>query len=240
MRVLVFSDIHANLTALEAVLADAGPVDAHWFLGDLVGYGPDPNECVARVRSLPNLVAVLGNHDAAVLEKMPLNWFNREASNLIRWTQERLTPENFAFLQQLPEAHVQGEVLLVHGSPRAPVTEYILTSEIADEALARTEANFCFVGHTHSPARWQEEDGGVRFCPPVNGEPLPLKPRAILNPGSVGQPRDGDPRAAYALYDTEAQTWTWRRVPYDIGAVQQRMRALGLSPTNVLRLAVGR
>ncbi|HFC10171.1 MAG TPA: metallophosphoesterase [Chloroflexi bacterium] len=240
MRVLVFSDIHANLTALEAVLADAGPVDAHWFLGDLVGYGPDPNECVARVRSLPNLVAVLGNHDAAVLEKMPLNWFNREARNLIRWTQERLTPENFAFLQQLPEQQPQGKVLLVHGSPRAPVTEYILTAEIAAEALARTEASFCFVGHTHSPAHWQEEDGGVRFCPPVLGEALPLKPRAILNPGSVGQPRDGDPRAAYALYDTEAQTWAWRRVPYDIGAVQQRMRALGLSPTNVLRLAVGR
>ncbi len=240
MRVLVFSDIHANLTALEAVLADAGPVDAHWFLGDLVGYGPDPNECVARVRALPNLVAVLGNHDAAVLEKMPLNWFNREASSLIRWTQERLTPENFAFLQQLPEEHFEGEVLLVHGSPRAPVTEYILTTEIAAEALAHTKARFCFVGHTHSPARWQEEGGSVRFCPPVNGESLPLKPRAILNPGSVGQPRDGDPRAAYALYDTETQTWTWRRVPYDIGAVQQRMRALGLSPTNVLRLAVGR
>ena len=240
MRVLVFSDIHANLTALETVLADAGAVDAYWFLGDLVGYGPDPNECVARVRSLPNLSAVLGNHDAAVLEKMPLDWFNREARNLIRWTQERLTPENFAFLQQLPERQLQGEVLLVHGSPRAPVTEYVLTAEIAAESLAHTEADFCFVGHTHAPARWQEEDGGVRFCLPRAGEALQLEPRAILNPGSVGQPRDGDPRAAYALYDTETRTWEWRRVPYDIGAVQQRMRAWGLSPTNILRLAVGR
>lgn len=240
MRVLVFSDIHANLTALEAVLADAGPVDAYWFLGDLVGYGPDPNECVARVRALPNLSAVPGNHDAAVLERMPLNWFNREARNLIRWTQERLTPENLAFLERLPEQVRLDDVTLLHGSPRAPITEYILTAEIAAEALAVLETDFCFVGHTHTPARWQQEGDFVRFYPPATGEALRLEPRAILNPGSVGQPRDGDPRAAYALYDPETHTWEWRRVPYDIAAVQKRMRSFGLSPTNVLRLAVGR
>ncbi len=240
MRVLVFSDIHANLTALEAVLADAGPVEAHWFLGDLVGYGPDPNECITRVRALPNLSAVPGNHDAAVLERMPLTWFNREARNLIHWTQERLTPENLAFLQQLPEQVRHNDVLLVHGSPRAPITEYILTSEIAAASLEVMPTDFCFVGHTHTPVRWQEENGFVHFYPPTAGEALALKPRAILNPGSVGQPRDGDPRASYALYDTETHTWEWRRVPYDIAAVQARMRAFGLSPTNILRLAMGR
>jgi diadenosine tetraphosphatase ApaH/serine/threonine PP2A family protein phosphatase len=209
-------------------------------LGDLVGYGPDPNECVARVRALTNLSAVPGNHDAAVIEQMPLTWFNREARNLILWTQEHLTAESLAFLQSLPQRARHNDVMLVHGSPRAPITEYILTSEIAAASLAMMETDFCFVGHTHSPARWQEEDGFVRFYPPAEGEPLHLEPRAILNPGSVGQPRDGDPRAAYALYDTETHTWEWRRVAYDIAAVQQRMRALGLSPANILRLAMGR
>jgi len=240
MKILVFSDVHANLTALEAVLADAGTVDAHWFLGDLVGYGPDPAACVARVQALPNLIRVLGNHDAAVLGKIPLGWFNDEAQRLVRWTQEQLSEANLTFLAAAPERVVQGDVTLAHGSPRAPVTEYILTTDVAATAFRHFETDFCFVGHTHQPVRWQELHGQVSVHAAEAGIPLTLTPRAILNVGSVGQPRDGDPRASYALYDTETRTWEWRRVIYDIAAVQQRMEALGLSPINARRLAVGR
>ncbi len=240
MKVLVFSDVHANLTALETVLADAGVVDAYWFLGDLVGYGPDPAACVARVQALPNLTRVLGNHDAAVLGRMPLGWFNSEAQQLILWTREQLSEANLTFLAGAPEQVTHGEVTLVHGSPRAAVTEYILTTDVAASAFRHFHTDFCFIGHTHQPVRWQEEDGLVNVYSAEAGVPLTLTPRAILNVGSVGQPRDGDPRASYALYDTETRVWEWRRVAYDISAVQERMADLGLSPVNAMRLSVGR
>ncbi len=240
MRVVVFSDVHGNLAALEAVLKDAGPADAYWCLGDLVGYGPEPNACVARVKALPNLRCVLGNHDAAVLGKMSINWFNTEAQKLIVWTQGHLTAESVAFLSQLPEQIVMEYVTLVHGSPRAPITEYLLSAELAHRAFQHFETDFCFVGHTHQPVRWQREDGHTEGHPAEPGKTCPLHPRAILNPGSVGQPRDGDPRAAYALYDTETHQWTWRRVAYDVTSVQAQMHALGLSAVNAERLSVGR
>jgi len=241
MKILVFSDVHANLTALETVLADAGAVDAYWFLGDLVGYGPDPVECVVRLQSLPNLTRVLGNHDAAVLGKMPLEWFNVEAQQVISWTQEQLSEDHLAFLANTPEQEVIENITLVHGSPRAPVTEYIITVEAATEALQRIRTDFCFVGHTHHPVRWQEEtDGTIQRYAAREGEALVLTPRAVLNVGSVGQPRDGDPRASYALYDTETREWTWRRVSYDYMTVQWRMETLGLSLINAWRLGVGR
>ena len=240
MKTLVFSDVHANLTALEAVLADAGEVDAYWFLGDLVGYGPDPAACVARVQALPNLTRVLGNHDAAVLGKIPLGWFNNEAQRLVHWTIAQLSEANVAFLAVAPEQAVLGDITLTHGSPRAPITEYILTTEVAATAFKHFKTNFCFVGHTHQPVHWQARHGEISGHAAEAGTSLTLTPRAILNVGSVGQPRDGDPRAAYALYDTETHTWEWRRVAYDIAAVQQRMESLGLSSINTMRLAVGR
>jgi len=240
MKIFVFSDVHANLTALEAALADAGAVDAYWFLGDLVGYGPDPNACVARVQALPNLVRVLGNHDAAVLGKMPLDWFNDEAQRLILWTREQLNEANLTFLAAAPEQTVQDDVTLVHGSPRSPVTEYILTAEVAATAFRHFHTDFCFAGHTHQPVRWQQTQGRVHRHSAEAGTPLHLVPRAILNAGSVGQPRDGDPRASYALYDPEAHVWEWRRVAYDIAAVQKRMAEKGLSAMNAERLTIGR
>ncbi len=240
MRVVVFSDVHANLTALEAVLRDAGPADAYWCLGDLVGYGPDPEACVARVGALPNLRCVLGNHDAAVLGKISINWFNAEAQKLIVWTQGHLSAESMAFLNSLPEQTVFDDVTLVHGSPRAPVTEYLLSVELAARAFQHFETDFCFVGHTHQPVRWQYTRGVITGYTAEPGVSCVLQPRAILNPGSVGQPRDGDPRAAYALYDTETHLWTWRRVPYDVATVQAKMYHLGLSRINAERLALGR
>ena len=239
---MVFSDIHANLTALEAVLEDAGQVDAYWFLGDLVGYGPQPNECVERLRALPNLLAVMGNHDAAVLGKMPLGWFNAEARNMIVWTQSQLSPQNLAFLTQLPEKIMTEHVSLVHGSIRKPITEYIFSNSIAIASIALMETPFAFVGHTHHPLCWQSDDTTkiTQFCKGQDGKKVAMEPKAIFNPGSVGQPRDGDPRAAYALYIPEEHLWEWRRVEYDISQTQNLMLNMGLSPYNALRLTVGK
>ncbi len=240
MRVLVFSDVHANLPALEAVLADAGAVDAYWFLGDLVGYGPDPKACIARLRGLQPLARVMGNHDAAVLGQMPLRWFNEAAQKHLLWTQDRLDAEDLAFLATASQQQIIDDVTLVHGSPRAPITEYLLGSEEAEAALRDLTTPWGFFGHTHKPILWQEEGGQVSLYPAAPNKVLHLKPRALLNPGSVGQPRDGDPRAAYAIYDPDHRLWTWHRVAYDIAAVQKRMQNFGLPERNILRLTVGR
>jgi len=151
MRVLVISDIHANLTALDAVLTDAGQIDAAWCLGDLVGYGPDPNECVARIRGLPNLKCIIGNHDAAVVQRIDPMSFNPEARQAIRWTQRKLTDASLSFLSSLPKTVNLDEVTLVHGSPRQPVWEYLMDSRNATRSFDHFGTPYCFVGHTHLP-----------------------------------------------------------------------------------------
>lgn len=241
MRVLVFSDVHANLTALERALADADEYDAVWCLGDLVGYGPDPNECIERIRHLPNLTCILGNHDAAVLGLIEIEAFNHEARRAIQWTKRELSEANLSFLRKLPERVVIGDVTLVHGSPRQPVWEYLLDSQTARYNFDFFDTSFCFVGHTHLPILFHLNEvepyptGG--YLPP--NQAIQLTPREIVNPGSVGQPRDRDPRAAYAIYDTETHIFEHRRVDYDIPAVQNRMRLIGLSLRHIERLALG-
>lgn len=241
MRILVISDIHANLTALETVLADAGHTDAVWCLGDLVGYGPDPNECVARVRALPNLICLLGNHDAATINQLNLDTFNPDARFSIEWMQQTLNAENLDYLSRLPTKHVTEQVTLAHGSPRSPVYEYILDNYMATENFAYFTTPFCFVGHTHLPVHFHLRDSQslAKLTIPKANTSLTLQPRAILNPGSVGQPRDRDPRAAYAIFDPDQLTWEYRRVLYDIAAVQARMRRVGLPERHVLRLDIG-
>ena len=158
MRILVFSDIHSNLTALEAVLAAAGNVDAYWCLGDLVGYGPDANECIALVRDLPNLVCVRGNHDAATLGEVDQNTFNHEASLAITWTKRILNAESQEFLLSLPERLKIDDITLVHGSPRNPVWDYIMDYMTAERMFQFFDTRICLVGHTHVPAIWKEND----------------------------------------------------------------------------------
>lgn len=241
MRILIISDIHANLTALEAVLADADGIDAVWCLGDIIGYGPDPNECVSRVHSLPNLVCLLGNHDAAALRIIDVDSFNHEARLAILWTQDALTPESLAFLQTLPEKRVVDDVTLVHGSPRQAVWEYLLDTRTATANFSYFDTPYCFVGHTHLPVLYYlpDESRVAQLVVPEASMQLTLAPRAILNPGSVGQPRDRDPRAAYAIYDPEQNMWEYRRVPYDISAVQERMMAANLPERHIQRLSAG-
>lgn len=239
MRILVISDIHANLTALEKVLSVAGEIDAAWCLGDLVGYGPDPNECIARVRELPELACILGNHDAAALNKIDTNSFNPEARRAIYWTQNALSKASISFLRDLPEKLTFPPVTLSHGSPRHPVWEYLLDSHTAQINFDYFETDYCFVGHTHLPVTYNFRDGVVKLSILKPGNEYNLEPRAILNPGSVGQPRDRDPRAAYAIYNSDRLTWTCHRVSYDVQDVQERMKSEGLPERHIQRLEAG-
>ena len=239
----IISDIHANLTALEAVLTDAGALDAVWCLGDLVGYGPDPDACVERIRQLPNLACIMGNHDAATLQQIDVGAFNPEARKAIEWTKQALSPGSLEFLYALPETRVMEdqEVTLVHGSPRQPVWEYLLDTRTATINFDFFQTHFCFVGHTHLPVMYSlpDEARSSRLIVPDNFTQTALMPRTIINPGSVGQPRDRDPRAAYAIFETAQNTWEFRRVAYDIPAVQERMRLVNLPDKHIQRLAAG-
>jgi diadenosine tetraphosphatase ApaH/serine/threonine PP2A family protein phosphatase len=242
MRILVISDIHANITALQAVLEDAGPTDEVWCLGDMVGYGPDPNEAVEQIRDLPQLTCLLGNHDVAVIGRMPFETFNGDARRSLAWTEKALTADNMNFLRSLPQsAKVRGQVTLAHGSPRDPLWEYVLNTLSARLNFDHFDTPWCFVGHSHIQCmfRLDEDNDRVSLDTPKVEIALDLVPRMILNPGSVGQPRDRDPRAAYAIYDSEAHTWTPERVPYHIPEVQARIRAAKLPEKHALRLAEG-
>lgn len=241
MRILVISDIHANLTALEAVLADAGDFDAAWCLGDLVGYGPDPNECVQRIRGLPDLICLVGNHDAAALGQIDLASFNPEARMAVKWTQDVLTPTNMDYLRNLPERQESGEVTLVHGSPRQPVWEYLLDTRTATKNFEYFDTHYCFVGHSHLPVIYHltEDHPMAKLSVPEPQSQIEMQPRAILNPGSVGQPRDHNPKAAYAIFDSAALTWNYRRAEYDIASIQERMKEQGLPARHIERLSAG-
>ena len=241
MRALIISDIHANLTALEAVLEDAGNFDATWCLGDVIGYGPDPNECIQRIQRLPNLNCLLGNHDAAVIEEIDISSFNLEARISVGWTQSVINKESLAFLKSLNSTAVVAGQTLAHGSPRHPIWEYLLDSRSVSENFEFFDTPYCFVGHTHLPVIYQLD--GEHQLPsqiiPEPFEPKQLQPRAIINPGSVGQPRDRNPFASYAIFDTETHVLENRRAKYDIEAVQSRMRFANLPQRHINRLEIG-
>ncbi|MCQ3937037.1 MAG: metallophosphoesterase [Chloroflexi bacterium] len=242
MRILVMSDIHANYTALEAVLKDAGDVDETWCLGDLVGYGPDPNAVVEEVREIKNLTCLLGNHDVAVIGKMPLETFNGDAKRSLLHHEKVLTATNVDFMRSLPsKAKVRGEATIAHGSPRDPLWEYILNGLTARLNFDHFDTPWCFVGHSHIQSIFVRDERSDRVTVEQTRPDVPLRlhPKLILNPGSVGQPRDRDPRAAYAIYDTEARTWTPKRVAYNIAEVQERIRSAGLPEKHAVRIAEG-
>ena len=241
MRILLVSDIHSNLPALEAVLADAPAYDQIWSLGDIVGYAAQPNECINLLAS-HNHLYLAGNHDWAVLGNISMDDFNPDARKADLWTREQLTAESRRYLEQAPEKIIQDEVTLVHGSPRSPIWEYILYAYIAQQNLAYFDTPLCLVGHSHIPAVfWQPaESMPVVALEVEEGEPFSYADgRYIVNPGSVGQPRDYDPRAAYILLDSETRTLEHRRVDYDFRATQRAMRAARLPQHLVIRLQYG-
>jgi diadenosine tetraphosphatase ApaH/serine/threonine PP2A family protein phosphatase len=241
MRILVISDIHSNLTALEIVLASAGQVDGVWCLGDLVGYGPDPDACIARLRELPNFLCILGNHDAAVSGLRNIDKFNDEAEQAILVTRAMISAESVDYLKNLPETIETDSAILAHGSPRNPIWEYILDPVSARMAIAFIQKDIGFVGHTHLPLCFTLDQKSDKMTKKLlkADELIHIHHRMILNPGSVGQPRDHDPRASYGIYDTEENSWQIHRVEYDIPSVQQRILAAGLPERHALRLTEG-
>jgi predicted phosphodiesterase len=239
MRVAVVTDIHSNLPALEAVLEACAPFDALWVLGDVVGYGPYPDEVVARLRK-ERAVAVRGNHDAAVLGELDTHVFNDEARLAVEWTAERIGTTARHWLDGLPETREVEAFTLAHGSPREPLWEYLVSVSLARRNMSHFQTPHAIVGHTHVPLAFREDGTRFEVIHPREGTRLELdERRCILNPGGVGQPRDGDPRACAMILDTEAMTAEWLRVPYPIERVQTRMRRLGLPSRLAERLALG-
>ena len=242
MKALIVSDIHSNLEAFAAVIQAAGRFDEIWSLGDLVGYGPDPAAAIDLLRAHPHR-AVVGNHDLACVGKLSLRDFNPYAAAANRWTSETLDAERQAFLSAQPSTLEldDHDFTLVHGSPRDPVWEYVVSAYEARAGFNYMETDRCLLGHTHVPIIFHEpERGRVETLKPRCGEPYPLDgKRLIVNPGSVGQPRDYDPRAAFAIYDSDARTITHRRVEYDIPATQRKMADRNLPDFLIDRLAVG-
>jgi predicted phosphodiesterase len=241
MRIAVISDIHANLHALEAVLAeiDAEPIDEIWCLGDVIGYGPRPNVCVAAVRERAKLCLV-GNHDLGVLGRIDLAAFAGEAGDAARWTKTVLTEESASYLESLSPSGSATGVTLAHGSPRDPVWEYVLTAAAAAAALAASEEPLVLVGHSHIALAIASMEGTLTGGLAPEGVQVDLAAaQHLLNPGSVGQPRDGDPRAAWIVIDEDTRRATFRRTEYPIEQTQAEMRELGLSPVLAERLARG-
>ena len=248
VRILIVSDIHANLTALDTVVRDAeegGPVDAVWSLGDNVGYGPQPAECLSRLRDLEATI-IAGNHDRAATGAMGVEEFNSDAAAAALWTREHLSDDDQAFLDELPEVTKPVDSFtIVHGTLKHPVWEYLYSYEAAQGHLELQETPFSFVGHTHVPMLVVEDEGEPRGCELYRLDDgavteLTDKARLVLNPGSVGQPRDGDPRASYAIYDADQQTVTIKRVEYDFEETQKLMREAELPAWLIDRLKVGR
>jgi len=259
VRVLIVSDIHANLAALEAVLRDAaarGPIDAVWNLGDCVGYGPQPVECIARLRELSASggLMVAGNHERAATGAISTADFNPNAAAAAAWTRDQLGEEEKSYLDALPEvtrakagpdAGPDAEFTLVHGTLREPIWEYLNSHEAARGHLRLQETALGLVGHTHVPMLAVEDGSAPQGCELyrlADGEAVELAQRRkiVVNPGSVGQPRDRDPRASYAICDTEQAAVTLHRVEYDIGATQALMETAGLPRWLIERLEAGR
>ena len=237
MTIALLSDIHSNLEALDAVLGALPKVDQVVVLGDIVGYGPDPNAVIERLREI-RARAVLGNHDQVMLDPSGLDWFNPHAAAAARWTQAVLSAESRQFLAALPRYGRVGRHRCVHGSPRKPyLWEYILDELQALEILIQLGRRLCFFGHTHLPRIFSAEGG--EQVPSASGW-IDLPESALVNPGSVGQPRDGNPNAAFAIVDLSRPAVRFERVAYDVAATQAKIRDAGLPEVEAARLALGR
>lgn len=246
MRYLILSDIHANLTALDTVLAVAkGRWQKAVCLGDLVGYGPDPNEVIDRVRALP-AVTIRGNHDKAIAGLADADEFNPIARNAVLWTRSQLRPENQEYLENLPKGPMTVDGFsIVHGAVHDE-DEYVLSPVLALDGLRDAPTPVTFFGHTHLQGGFSlrgEDVALMHFKPSGGNEFFTLRVEQgttyLLNPGSIGQPRDGDPRAGFAIADLDNQSVEFWRIPYDIENVQGRMRDAGLPEPLILRLSFG-
>jgi predicted phosphodiesterase len=241
MRVAVVSDIHSNLRALEAVLAavDADEPDELWCLGDVIGYGPRPNKCCALVEARAD-VCLAGNHDLAVVGTLDMEEFHGDAARAARLNRDVLTPESHAFLASLKPYGSAHGVALYHASARDPVWEYVLSDDAALATLAIAGTPLVLVGHSHVALRITASGADVGGGLAPAGTVVELADgQTVLNPGSVGQPRDGDPRAAYLLLDLDGGRAEFRRVEYDVARTQREMEDAGLPRPLAARLGLG-
>lgn len=243
MRYAIIADIHSNLAAFQTVLADLerrGGAEEIWCLGDIVGYGPEPSECIELLRQHRHL-CVAGNHDWAAIGKLDTTYFNPEAAEAAHWTASRLSPDDIYYLQNLPLTLQQNDFTMAHGSPREPIWEYVVSTQIANINFNYFDTKFCLVGHSHIPLIFDLDQNGASQFSQLPDE-LFLKQeenRLIINCGGVGQPRDGDPRASYAILDTNQGIIYHYRVEYDIASTQQKMIKEGLPPRLAKRLSHG-
>ena len=243
MRALIISDVHSNLEALRMVLQDAfrhGGFDVVWNLGDLVGYGPEPGECIDLLRR-HHLVCIAGNHDEAVVGKISFAEFNTYAADAARWTATQLEYRHISFLYNLRKMERVGDFTLVHGTLRDPLWGYLVDQQSAYDTFNRLESLYCLVGHSHIAFLCAEMNSKVAFQPLDEGGAVHLgSQRLIINSGGVGQPRDGDPRPSYAIYDSDDASITRYRVAYNISVTQEKMRDEGLPSYLIHRLSQGR
>ena len=243
MRYVIIADIHANLAAFTAVLDDIkrrGGVEEVWCLGDIVGYGPDPHKCIELLCQYKH-VCVAGNHDWAAIGKIDTSDFNPDAAAACHWAAQQLTPGDIQYLDSLPLVVQRDDFTIVHGSPRDPIWEYLLSTSSAKQNFTYFQSQFCLVGHSHVPLVFECSETGACLVSefPDDAVLTLARKRLIINPGGVGQPRDGDPRASYAVYDSEARAVTHYRITYDIGATQARMVEYRLPMGLVARLSYG-
>ena len=241
MRYAIFGDVHGNREALEAVLLDMeqARVDRRLCLGDIVGYGADPVDCLRRIRDL-KIETVQGNHDSAAVGETPLDYFNPFAKRAIEWTAGRIGKEDAAWLKGLPLVRDCGGFTLVHSSLARPREwGYILDYEAAQRCFRLLSSRACFIGHSHVPLVFRDDGGAVTVRRAATAA-IEQAARYIVNVGSVGQPRDGDPRAAYGIYDEGGGTLELRRVEYDIPAAQRKIVEAGLPEFLAVRLEAGR
>lgn len=239
-RVGVFSDIHGNLQALERVLSELENLDVDFMVccGDVVGYGANPNQCidVLRDRKIPTIA---GNHDHAALSRIDITYFNEVAKRAITWTRQAMTPQNEQFLREMPLTIEASDMLFVHSSPRNPdAWNYVITMGDARQSFQHYGQRVCFIGHSHTPFIVENHEGNLA-CPAVPAIQIKEGRRYLVNVGSVGQPRDRNPDACFAVYDREAGIIEIRRVEYDLAKAQEEIRANGLPIELAERLAYG-
>ena len=244
MRIALVSDVHANLAAFEAVIAAVerdGRIDQMWCLGDLVGYGPDPGACIRLLNEYPHL-CVAGNHDKAAAGLISIDEFNLDAAWAAMWTAGQLTEDERLYLAGIPEVVIEGDFTLVHGSLHEPLWEYLVSEPAAARHLALQSTLYSFIGHSHLQLAFLEQrrDSPKGFALEPGASITLGDARTIANPGSVGQPRDGDARAGYAILDTDSATISYHRVVYDIERTQRAMATAGLPRHLIDRLALGR
>ena len=239
MKIAILSDIHSNFQALKRVLSEIYDIDAIWALGDIVGYGPSPMECLHLIKEKADIV-LCGNHDLAVSGGLPSFNFNRYAQAALEYTKKIMDRKGLDYLSGLKPFGTINGITLTHGSPADPASGYILNPESANRAKAALTGTYCFFGHTHQPGIFAYKKGKFHWITLKEEESAPLNEENIFfNPGSVGQPRDNDPRASYAIVDMEKKTWTQKRSEYDIKTVQKKMRGLGSPDFLINRIARG-